>query len=925
MRRACGLIALLWGAGALAQAVDGGALPASAVSAADAGALRAPSAGDLDAGAHQPPAASDADAGALRAPSAGDLDAGARQSPAASDVDAGAVPEDLVPPQLVEDAPLVLPPELQPSAPLDVELRLTVGLEGAVDAAELTSSPSEAIGQRALAAAQRLRFRPATLKGEPVAVVLPFVFHLLPPRPPPDAGLPSGLAVLSGRVMTKGTRDAISFATVSVADGGLAEADADGRFSLSLPPGTHQLNVQAAGHRLGEFEETLEKNQKLEVIYRLVRSYSRPYETTVVAQKDRAEVSRVHLAGPELLEVPGTRGEPLRVVMLLPGVSSIASGIAYPVVRGFTPAATGFYLDDIRIPQLYHLLLGPSVIHPNFLDSVDFFPGDAPVRYGRLTGGVIAANVAKPRDDRLHVEATVDAFEAGAFAELPIQKTGTTIALAGRFSFTGWLLALVSKSQDVTPKADFYDYQAKIDQKVGKGSLRLLAFGSSDLVGATSKTDTSTYVDSIFHRYDLKGSYPLGPGTLEAGVTAGWDEMGTYADDKHGIRVGTFLMKRWLVSGRALYRAQLAPTLQLKVGADLERQDSGIEVSTAIAPDSSVFIQPHAIGVFSGLFAELGWFRGPWSVAGGVRLDNYLLAHGRDSVGVDPRLTARYALSDALTLRAGAGLFHQAPTLLLSLPVTDVAGLKDGLQEAWQFELGADWKLPWWHLELSGSVFYNPMTRSVEKSLRQFATGATTLDDTLVARRGNAYGLELLLRLPAQGRFFGWVTYSLMRSERERLWVNFDPDGHPSPVQHAMLPFAFDETHNVNLVAGVELPFAVKFGVTLHFNSGRPENGEVSSRTSDVFTDPQSGQQQWQVRPIDKVNRLPSFFRVDARLSREWALDQVTIEGFIDVLNASYSSEVFGYTYGQDAQGAPEKRPIEVPLLLPTIGVKGTY
>ncbi len=55
-----------------------------------------------------------------------------------------------------------------------------------------------------------------------------------------------------------------------------------------------------------------------------------------------------------------------------------ASGLSYPVVRGALPAATGFFLDGVRVPQRYHLLAGGSVIHPDFIESIDFYPANAP-------------------------------------------------------------------------------------------------------------------------------------------------------------------------------------------------------------------------------------------------------------------------------------------------------------------------------------------------------------------------------------------------------------------------------------------------------------------------------------------------------------------------------------------------------------------
>jgi len=48
------------------------------------------------------------------------------------------------------------------------------------------------------------------------------------------------------------------------------------------------------------------------------------------------------------------------------------------------------------------------VVHPEFIESLDFFPANAPTRYGRISGGVVAAQVARARDDRVHVSIAAD-------------------------------------------------------------------------------------------------------------------------------------------------------------------------------------------------------------------------------------------------------------------------------------------------------------------------------------------------------------------------------------------------------------------------------------------------------------------------------------------------------------------------------------
>lgn len=838
----------------------------------------------------------------------------------------------VVPPEQLFDLKAVLPPGvLAPGTTADIALLITIAEDGSVTDVAVQAQPAPALAAAATDAVRRLRFRPATLDGNPVRAQVRYVVHFEAPAIP-DAG-PTDLAQLKGRVMSKGTRDPVAAASLFVDDAGTPQAETgpNGEFELLLSPGPHHIEVRAPAHASGAFDEALKPREQLDVTYRIVRDVLNPYETVVRDRADRAEEARVQLSGPELREVAGTQGEPLRVIMLLPGVTTPLSGISYPIVRGASPAATGFFLDDVQIPQLYHLLLGPSVIHPDFIDRVDFYSSNAPVRFGRITAGVVAATASKPRDDRPHVSAYVDVLNAGAFVEVPIEKTGTNVAVAGRFSYTGLVLQLVGQAlaTGATPVADFYDYQARIEQKLGRATLRLLAFGSSDLIGARADDPVnapSSYVTSRFHRADLRALVPLGPGVLEAGATVGTETQGLY-NELNAVTQASFLMNRFTAGGRLRYRLEKGP-VQLKLGADIERQQS--DISLEVAMSASPFQVPRTLGVFGGAFLELALTEGPFTAVAGVRGDTFHLAPSKWQASVDPRLELRLRAHERVTAHAGAGLFHQAPLLLINLPVTDAAAIGDGLHTVAQLSAGVEVQLPL-GLQLQLDGFYNDLVAARERSLQQFATGLTTLDDRLAASRtGRAYGLEVMLRAPAKGRLFGWVAYSLMRSERLRRFGVYSQDGVLAEQREAMLPFVFDQTHVLNLVAGYQLPYGFKVSGTFHVNSGRPESGEFSSRTQRLVKN-DLGLYQWQPVPLDQVDRLPPFWRLDLRVSKTFLLNVVSLELYLDVLNVAARQEVVTYTYSYEAPSGvpakvlPVKVPNGIPLLYPSLGLKGAW
>src|SRR5205085_13970 len=73
---------------------------------------------------------------------------------------------------------------------------------------------------------------------------------------------------------------------------------------------------------------------------------------------------------------------------------------------------------------------------------------------------------------------------------------------------------------------------------------------------------------------------------------------------------------------------------------------------------------------------------------------------------------------------------------------------------------------------------------------------------------GRIYGGELLLRHKPYKNFFGWVAYTLSRSERAQAgeWYLFD----------------YDQTHILTLLASYALPYGFQVGTRFRLVSGNP-------------------------------------------------------------------------------------------------------
>jgi hypothetical protein len=123
--------------------------------------------------------------------------------------------------------------------------------------------------------------------------------------------------VLRGKLIELGTRAPVADATVTASIGErtyAVDADRRGRFVLPLPAGASRITVTAPGHNTFLQQEQLDAGQAVAVTYLVERDRYDPYEIVVIGDVRREEVARIALRGAEIKQLPGTFGDPFRVV-----------------------------------------------------------------------------------------------------------------------------------------------------------------------------------------------------------------------------------------------------------------------------------------------------------------------------------------------------------------------------------------------------------------------------------------------------------------------------------------------------------------------------------------------------------------------------------------------------------------------------------
>ena len=789
-------------------------------------------------------------------------------------------------------------------------VKLTVDPTGAVVKIEQVTPPQPIFDDAVIAAARAFQFDPATYGGKPVPVEITFTHTFLPPPPPPppptDAGPPTS-SVLRGKLVELGTRAPVQGATVTArvaARNYTTEADQTGRFVLPLPDGPASVTVTAPGHTRFLQQESLSPRQELAVTYLVERDRYDPYEIIVVGEQHREEVSRISLRGPEIKQVPGTFGDPFRVVQALPGVASVVSLLPFPIVRGATPSSTGFLLDGTRVPLLYHLLSGPSVIHPDFIDEIQFFPGGAPVLYGGYTGGIIDGRTKRAQRDEHLLDFDANLLQLGGLARQPVPQLDATATAAGRYGYPGLILSLATNLVSLS----YWDYQLRLDGGTARNGWTVFAYGANDELDTVAPNADPNDPDPPlapslilgFHRLDLRLHHTFDDVVTSARAVFGYDKTYSNGTDFSVLVAEPSLRATWKAADSLSVTAGLEGSVHRVSQGDQMVVNSTNALSTITSQ----------LGTFTsgGALAEALWRpTRDWLIRPGVRADVYSDDTATKSA-VDPRLTARYRLADrtladaapgsddsAVWLKAAAGVYHQPPRFVLPLPGLDLMPIKYGLLRSFQTSVGVEVPLAD-RFELTTEGYFNYMDPTIfdlsvnDASVVQGANstlvptqvvlagqrGQELVDRLTQPQLGRAYGIEVLLRRQARSGLFGWVSYTLSRSERMR-------DGQ-------WVPYDFDRTHLINLVAGMPLRRNWDIGLRLQYQSGKPET--ITTGYNDA--------------------RGNGYLRFDARVDKRAVWRSWLLDFYVDITNIALLPE--------EVQVGTVIR-----YVLPTVGLRGRF
>ncbi|HEY2749400.1 MAG TPA: TonB-dependent receptor plug domain-containing protein, partial [Polyangia bacterium] len=693
----------------------------------------------------------------------------------------------------------------------------------------------------------------------------------------------------------------------------------DGSFAFdALPIGKHVLHLRHPLINNTDAKLELAEHKKLQLT--LYAEAKARYRSVVRAQKAVVETVEMTLDASELKRIPGTQGDTLKAVQNLPGVARAPFGGGQIIVWGSSPQDTRTYVDGVYIPTLYHFGGLRSTVNSEIVSDLSFLPGGYGVDHGRGLGGVIEVETRNPRSDGYHGFVQLDLIDGSLMLEGPITKNLSFEIGARRSWIDAFLPIFTTSNFQLSPI--YYDYQAKLHWRASpRDDVDTFVFGSDDAIKVIAKGSSDptlqaefnshTYYHRILsrwiHRFASRATLTVTP---SIGYDVPFEFNAQFGNTV--VSVGTGTLEYNL---RAALRMPIYKQLRFDAGVDLEGNRWSLNLD---APQHGIPREGDSGGPGGGFvydkldldqitvapFVALNFtpFKGLLIVPQ-LRVDLYDFRGYQSSPNafdhfyamIEPRLSARYQINKWAAVKIAAGAYHQPPDPTAFLRSAGNPSLIP--QSGWHYVAGAEFD-PTSSLHISAEGFYKDLRNLVVR-------GANPGDPPLTNEGiGRVYGGELLVRQELFKGFFGWVAYTVSRSERK---------DHPDDPWHV---FQYDQTHILTIIGSYKFGRGYQIGIRFRYVTGNPYTPVIGSYynvNQDSYT---------RIDGPLYSGRLGAFSQLDVRFDKKWTFHRWALSMYADIQNVYSASNPEGYAYSYDYS---QRSTVSGLPFLPVLGIRGDF
>lgn len=241
--------------------------------------------------------------------------------------------------------------------------------------------------------------------------------------------------------------------------------DNNGYFNLSVTK-SDSLTASYIGYK----SNLILINSNSDTILTVLLETDNLLEEVVVHANFQSPFETVRLSASELQQIPSIGGKPdvLKTLQMFPGVQAQSEGSSIMLVRGGDPGQNQYLLDNIPLIYVNHLGGFMSVFNPDMINTVDFYKGNFPAKYGGKLSSIIDITQRAGDVSKHQGSFSIGITDAGFSFEGPLFKKKGSYIVTARKTFTEIPMALFSfigSDGDNLTTYGFHDINAKLTWK----------------------------------------------------------------------------------------------------------------------------------------------------------------------------------------------------------------------------------------------------------------------------------------------------------------------------------------------------------------------------------------------------------------------------------------------------------------------------
>ncbi len=649
---------------------------------------------------------------------------------------------------------------------------------------------------------------------------------------------------ISGTISDAETGETMIGATVIIKElpGTGTVCNAYGYYSITLPRDQYTVVIGYIGYEQISKKVELYENKMLDF---KLKTDSKTLEEIIIRTEMKNEnivseeigVEKINLKEIEKIPVLFGERDVIKILTLTPGVKTTGEGSGGMFVRGGNNSQNLVLLDEAIVYNTSHLFGFFSTFNSDAIKDLKLYKGTAPAEYGGRISSVLDIKMNEGNNQKYHVGGSIGLISSKLNVEGPIVKDKGSFLITGRRTYADLFLKLSPDENINKNQLYFYDLNAKANYKINdKNRVFLSGYSGRDVMSFQDRfsLDWGNVTGTI--RWNHIWNSKLFSNTSL--IYSDYDyTVAITRDDDDSFSLNS-IIKNWNLKHEFQYFLNNKNTLTFGFNSQFNTITPG-QLKVSENSDINPIELQDNFALENGLYFSNNWKPNKhWKINYGVRLSSFNLlgpgdfysysngevtdttSYNKGEIGqtyviLEPRLNVAYILNESTSFKVSYTRNTQNLHLIQnsnSSTPTDIwiassKNVKPEISDQISFGYFKNFKND--EYQFSGEIYYRWMQNQLDLKNGAEIRANEQIEGELLFGSGRAYGLEFMLK-KKYGRFNGWASYTLSRTERQIEGIN---EGNWYPARQ-------DATHDISLVGIYDLNKKWSISATWVYNTG---------------------------------------------------------------------------------------------------------